>query len=962
MKNWFSNKDGLLASTIIAGATVLGAATPAVAQDTSAEEEAIVVTGSRIARPNLTSPTAVTTVDAEAIELSGEDNIAEILRGVPSFGVSGITSGNSNFFTSGVGINTLQLRNLGEDRTLVLVNGRRYVSGVPGSSAVDFNTIPTDLLERVEVVTGGASAVYGADALAGVINLILRDDFEGVEYRYQYGESEHGDDVNQRFSFLAGGNFGDGRGNAVVNAVYTRNDGVFARDRENTELDDLALCFFTGVPNDCKTDFEPFFSSFSEYGRFFDYSTGESRTVSSGTGFTGTVVPWNGTVYGFNRQAFRRYTVPLERFQLSSLVNYDINPNLNVFAETMYTHSKAESELEPFPHSNSDLSIAGIPCDNPFAPPQIVADLCDDGDTVIPYFRRLTEIGNRGAVANRNTYRVLLGARGDLADTFDWEVAYSFGRTEDAQRGGGQINVANMREALNAIDLDGDPLTTDDIVCANPVAIAEGCVPINLFGLGSISPEAAAYVSAPTQRQGANQQENLSATLAGPAFQAPGGSAEFVLGAEWRREYSEDVPDALTQTGQNASNLQAPTFGGYHVGELFGEIDVPLITDAPFVEELSVGAAYRWSDYNLTGTTEAYTGRVMWAPTDFIRFRAQYARAVRVPNIGELFAPAGENFAPVADPCDGVTAVDDPSTTIDDNCRADPFIAARIADQGVFDLTQPELQGTGGFTGGGNTNLSPETADSYTFGFVFDNDFGAAGTVTLSVDWYKIELEQIIRTLGRQETLNLCYNVPVSEFPNVFCDNIVRDMDGPAFQLGELLEVNTTFFNDSDPQEFSGIDLSLAWNFTWSDFVPVVPGDMSVRLNATQLLYETEDGPGNTVGSLGSPEYKAQLGLVYTLGGWNVSWETNYTDDVVPSLTSGSLFNFNVGDYVVHDLRVGWDVSDSANVYFGSNNVFDEDAPPIITGVPGNTTGTDTSAAIYDPIGRTFYAGVRLRY
>jgi outer membrane receptor protein involved in Fe transport len=645
---------------------------------------------------------------------------------------------------------------------------------------------------------------------------------------------------------------------------------------------------------------------------------------------------------------------------------------MNFFAETMFSHTKAESELEPFPHSNSDLSIGGIPCTNPFAPAALVAALCDGGDTVIPYFRRMTEVGNRGSVANRNTYRVLLGLNGDFQNTFDWEVFYSFGRTEDAQRGGGQINVANMREALNAIDLDANPLTTNDIVCANPVAVIEGCVPVNLFGRGSISAAAADWIAAPTQRQGALQQENMGATLSGPMFDAPGGQASFVIGAEWRREYSEDIPDALTQTGQNAGNKQEPTIGGYNVGEMFAEVEIPLISNAPFAEELSIGGAYRWSDYNLTGTTEAYTGRVIWAPTDFLRFRAQYARAVRVPNIGELFAPAGENFAAVADPCNG-TSETDVAGDIDNNCRADPNILARInaedlADDGLdngtgnFTLQLFEIQGTGGFTGGGNTGLSPETAESYTLGMVLDQDFGAPGRVTVSLDWYQIEIEDIIRTLGRQETLNLCYNVPVASFPTTFCNNLVRDATGPAIQLGELEEVNTTFFNDTDPQEFSGIDLSVAWGFTMSDWIASVPGDVSIRMNATQLLYETEDGPGDTVGSLGSPEFKAQLGLVYMLGGWNFSWETNYTDDVVPSLTSGSQFNFSVGSYTTHDLRIAWDATERVNLYFGSNNVTDEPAPIILSGVPGNTTGTDTNAAIYDPIGRTFYAGVRLRY
>ncbi len=961
MKSWFTKKDRLLAGTIIAGATALSMTSPAHAQDAAVEEEeAIVVTGSRIARANLTSPTAVTTVDAQAIEISGEDNIAEILRGVPSFGASTISAANSNFATAGAGINTLQLRNLGESRTLVLVNGRRYVSGVPGTAAVDFNTIPADLLERVEVITGGASAIYGADALAGVINLILRDDFEGIEYRYQYGESEHGDDVNHRFSMLAGGNFADGRGNAVLNLAFTQNGGVFSRDRDNTQVDDIALCFFTGDPEDCQTPVENFFSSFSERGRFFDYSTGDSSTCASGTGSSCVVVPFSTALHGFNRQSQRRYTVPIERFMIAGNVNYEINPAIEAFAETMFSHTGVSSDLEPFPHANGDLSIVGIPCTNPFVPAQMVTDLCDDGDTAIPFFRRMTEIGNRGTTVNRNVYRILLGLRGDFAERYNWETYYSFGRTEDAQRSGGQINTSNMREALNIIDTggNGDPA---DFVCANPAAVAEGCVPINLFGLGSITPEAAAYVSAPGQRQGVLQQEFAGATLSGPMFELPAGDAEFAFGVEWRRERSEDIADALTQTGQNGGNRAPPTTGSYSVGELFAETEFPIIREQPLIHDLTVGLAYRWSDYSSSaGETEAYTGRIQWAPTEWLRFRAQYARAVRVPNIGELFSRGEEDFAPVADPCDGVTLAT--TGNLADNCRADPSVLARILATGSFTLSQTEIQGTGGFSGVGDEDLDPEVADSYNVGFVFNYDFGAPGNMTLSVDWYQIEIEAIIRVPLRQETIDLCYTAPNATFPNTFCDSIVRDTTGPAFQLGEITEVNTRAFNDPVPQEFSGIDVAWLWNFSLNDWFGSAPGDVSLRANWTHLLYETEDGPGDTVGQVGSPEDKIQAGLIYNLGPWAFSWETNYLADSVPSLVSGGQFNFSVGDYIVHDIRVGWDVTESANLYFGSNNVLDEEAPIILSGVPGNTTGTDTNASVYDPIGRTFYAGVRLRY
>ena len=512
--------------TALFSAAALGAAlqaAPALAQDAEEQELGeIVVTGSRIPRANLTAPTAVTTIDAEVINQSGLINVADILRAVPSFGVSALSSANSNFLTTSSGINTLQLRNLEEDRTLVLVNGRRYVSGVAGSAAVDFNTIPTELIERVEIITGGASAIYGSDALAGVINVILRDDFEGVKFGYQYGEADAGGEIENRFNFTAGGDFADGRGNAVVQATYTDQGGLLSRQRENTQIDDVAECAITGVPGTCQNSLAPAFSSFSEYGRFFVPSTGESFTVSEGTGANGTVVPWDTAQFGFNRQHFRRYTVPTERYLVSTLLDYQVSDGVNTFVEATFAQTRTESELEPFPHSNSDLGIAGIPVDNPFVPQAIRDAVLAAGDDVVEYFRRTTELGQRGATATRNTYRILAGLEGDVAENYNWQAYFGFGRMDDAQRGGGQLNVLNMREALNVVD-DG----AGNLVCANPVAVADGCVPINMFGLGSISRDAADYVQAPTSRQQVTEQQISGVEFGGALFDMPAGAAQL---------------------------------------------------------------------------------------------------------------------------------------------------------------------------------------------------------------------------------------------------------------------------------------------------------------------------------------------------------------------------------------------------------------------------------------------------
>ena len=651
------------------------------------------------------------------------------------------------------------------------------------------------------------------------------------------------------------------------------------------------------------------------------------------------------------------------------MLDYDMGGGVNAFVEATFAQTRTESELEPFPHSYSDLNIAGIPVDNPFVPQAIRDAVLAAGDTDVEYFRRTTEVGQRGASARRNTYRFLVGFEGDVAEKWNWQTYYSFGRMDDSQQGGGQINVLNMREALNVIDGDGDPNTFDPI-CANPAAQLEGCVPINLFGLGSISPEAADYVRAPTSRQQLTEQKVFGAEVGGPLFDVPAGPVSFAFGVEYRTEEAEDVPDVLTQVGLNAGNAEAPIFGDYDVKEAFVEFEVPLLKDVTAVHELSIGGAYRYSDYSTVDTTDAYAGRISWAPIESLRFRAQYARAVRAPNISELFSPGGENFATVADPCNGVTAAT--AGDVATNCRSIQAIADRIAATGSFTLTQPEIQGTGGFTGQGNPLLEVETSDSWSLGLVFNSDLGRAGTMTLSVDYFTIEIDDLIDTVDRQTAVDFCFDTSPSRFPNQFCPFLTRDTDGAAFQLGELTEVNSGFVNEGT-LETEGVDVSFLLGWEMSDWIAAIPGQASMRLNYTHLLDFTEtkfDSPDDLVGDTGFAENKGQVGLVYTVGPWNGQWEWTYIDDSVPD-SSNAQFNFSVGSFSVHDVQLAYDFGNSAledsmlggaRLYVGVNNVFDENAPVILSGVPGNTTGTDTDASVYNPIGRTWYVGLNFTF
>ncbi|WP_411817142.1 TonB-dependent receptor plug domain-containing protein [Hyphococcus sp. DH-69] len=960
------NRAGRLLCTTILASTLFATTAPVMAQSDEASDDTIIVTGSRIARSDLEAPTATTIVDAALIDLSGAVNTADLLRSLPVFGISGLSSTNSNFLVANGGINTLELRNLGEDRTLVLVNGRRVVGGVPGSANVDFNQIPTEMIERIDVVTGGASAIYGSDALAGVVNVILKDDFEGVSASFQGGTTWLGGGENYRANLLVGGNFADGRGNATINFTYSDNKGLRANQRDNLLLDDLALCYFEGGLDECAEVQEPVFSSFSEQGRF-NLSDG-SITVRP----DGSVVDFDGVIDGFNRQAFRRVSVPVERFLLSTNTHYEITDNVRVFFEGTYANSRTATAIEPFPFDVADAfggdPNRGIPFSNPFVqntPGFAAAVIAANGGVApaeIPFVRRLTEIDARGASADRDTLRFVVGLDGTIFDDYSWEVSYNRGVSTSTQISTGQINVANLREALNATEVGGE------IVCANPIAVAEGCVPFNPIGAGSISPEAAAYVRADGVRVAENLQQVISGSITGPLFELPAGSANFALGGEYREESSFDVPDALSQSGQNGGNVSPITEGEFNVYEFFGELNIPLIKDAAFAKDVSIGGAYRFSDYSLSGITHAYSADARWAVNDLVALRFQYAKAVRAPNIGELFQPNSETFATVTDVCNGVTATT--PGIVAENCRLEPTVAARIAATGSFTLTQPEIQGTGGFIGG-NPNLAPETAKTYQAGMIFTPDFGEWGNLVLTADYFNISIDGVVAAPGRQFTIDQCYNSVNLSSP--FCDSLVRQDQGTAAQNGALLEVNTLLAN-AGTRKTSGLDFFVTYNLDLADHISAPDvwfggdaGSLALRANYTRLFkYESvileafTDGKG----TLGIPVNEAQASLLYSVGPMSFMWESTMFSSTVNDNDEGSFFfGFPHDGAVYHDLQLRYEiVAETLEMTFGIDNVFGKEPANVFTGVPGNTTGTDTAADVYDPFGRRVYAGVRLTF
>lgn len=956
---------------------------PALAQDAAAPAPAaaapqrIEVTGSRIRSLNADSSSPIQVISAEEIAASGVSNIQELLLKVPNTGTPTISRTNSNFQTSSVGVSTIDLRNLGEARTLVLVNGRRYVSGVPGDTAVDLNTIPVQFIERVEIITGGQSSVYGSDAVAGVVNFIMKKDFAGVELDVKYGESSRGDDRRREANLTFGATSENGRGNVMAHIAVSKLGAVYSRDREASAVDQISLGLFTGAPGDFFTPVRPFFSSFNPGGTFttFDPVTGEP-TLQTTYDAAGNPVPvsTNGPngdgvgATGFNRSAFRTIAVPTNRAMFAAQGSYEFVDGHTAFFEGTYAGTKTIAELEPFPLSSEDIYPAtgglvpaesfvnGVAVRNPLVPDLIYNAAQDtDGDGLRDYFftRRIAEVGNRGATADRDMFRILSGVRGTITGTWEYDAYAAYGSTKEAQLSGGQVNVLNFRNALQAVT---DPLTGQP-VCADANAVAQGCVPINVFGYGSMSPAALQYIQAPATLSTKTTQKLVGASVTGEAAQLPAGPLGVVLGAEYRKEFSSSVPDALTQAGLNAGNATPPTEGGFDVTEIFGEVNVPILKDMPGAKLLELGGAVRAGDYSTVGNTTSWNASLKWEPVADFRIRATSSVSTRAPNINELFAPPSQDFpSDLVDPCLGVTLTS--TTPQSERCRADPGVLANIQRNGAFTLNQPDLQGISGFNRG-NPDLNDEKGKSLTFGLSF-TPRTSFGRLNVSADYFKIEIDRAIVQTPRQFILDQCYSGDES-----LCQFIDRREQATGQNSAGSIEFIDAGETNSGGRFSEGVDL--AFGITSK----VGPGELSSQLTWTHMLQDYQVPlPGaerdQIKGEVGAAKDKALLTLGYDWGNFGLASAVTYIgpsalDDqflVQFGLAPGSV---KVKEKFYTDFQFKYSPTKSTELYLGLQNAFDTKPPPIITGLPANDTGAETDAGTYDPIGRRWYVGMRIK-
>jgi outer membrane receptor protein involved in Fe transport len=993
------------AAAPLALAIVLSAQ-PAFAQDAgtgTSEEPVILVTGSRIASPTIDSVSPVQVIDAGAIDQSGVINIQELLLENPSFGTPALSRTNSNFLTSGTGVATVDLRDLSEERTLVMINSRRVVAGLPGTSIVDLNVIPTQFVERVDILTGGASSLYGSDAVAGVVNFIYKTDFEGLEIEAQNGITHRGDMPTYQANATWGANFSDDRGNVMLHVGYSHEGKLRSRSRANTRIDDLDTAFnISGDPADYGVSYAPYYSGFAPQGRFgaggynFTYSptgvlqpcfnTNEATCVSAtpptatspGLPDIGTGVGPN----GFNRQAYRYIAVPVDRLLFAGRAHYDVTDDVSLFAEATYSNTKASRQLEPYALDTggaTPLYASGLaPIEsrvpnvgantfdivrNPFVPDAIYNVATDrDGDGLrdITIARRLTDFGPRAASTERNFYRFVAGVEGQLSNDISWDASYTYGRTTESQFGSGQPNFPNLRNALAVIpDANGNP------VCADPEAAAAGCIPVHFFGENTVDPAALSYIAADQVLNSTITQHVAQGNLTGSLFELPAGPLGFALGVEYRQEKSREDNDALTNAGLNGSNALPDTEGSFNVKEAYLELNVPILADRPGFYNLALRGAGRISDYSTVGTVYTYSGGIEWAPIQDLRFSGTYARAVRAPNIGELYQGPAQTFpSGLIDPCIGISTTT--TGAIAENCRRDPGVAANIAANGVFTLTQSDVQGISGFNSG-NPNLREEKADSWTASAVYSpRGIDFLRNTVLRVDYYNIDIDDAIVSVPRTTILQECYTNGNDDY----CQFITRY----PTQLGSSSAGAIQFINsggvNAGKLKAEGIDVTLTKRFEFPMLHPSGGLNFRVAYNHQfqNYLIPLEGADKDvTAGEIGSPKDRFTASLGYTSD--RVDWGFTGTylgrscEDDASLFTSLDLppCSIKIPAQFYLDTQVGVKF-DPAEIFFGIDNLLDNDAPAILSGTPFNTTGTATAADVYDPFGRRYYVGARLRF
>lgn len=937
---------------------------PVLAQEAEAIEE-IIITGSRLRTGRQAASIPVETVTAAEIKMSGFQNVEEILNNMPQFVPSRTASTNSTANPTATGAATLDLRGLGATRTLVLVNGRRYTF-FDSSQTTDINTIPASLIERIEVVTGGASAVYGSDAVAGVVNFILRDDFEGVEIRSQFNQTSEGDGDIIDVSLTLGGNFADDKGNAVVAFNYLNRDPIMTTDRgfSSSVLTD-------GNDANGNRALVPGGSSFVPNGRFQGIPSSAAAIAAipgldaalAAAGLTGIgndgFIPDNGgttqrpftrpgDLYNYTLDNFLR--IPQERYNVTVLANYDVSENSSVYFEGAYSHNRTSTGFAPA-FINEVLPVE---VNNPFIGPELAAVLqlldanetgagANDGLFGLGIRRRLVEAGARRNQDTRNAFRALVGVEGSFND-YDYNAYYSYARSDNTQ-----IQQGNVSRAAFAAG----------------ILSSGGAVPIvNPFG-PNISAVGVDFIDIAATNIEETELKVFGATLSGQIFDLPAGPVAALVGTEWRSSSVRFSPDEALLTGDVAGfNSIDPAAGEIDVWEFFAEFRVPLIGGVSGIEALDATAAFRVSDYDLdqTGTVNTFLGGLDWKVNDSLAFGAQFQRAIRAPSVGEAFG--GQRLFPVSasDPCADPSAATD--ATIRGLCEASGVPSILVGDPSI----QPNNEIPGLF--GGNPDLSEEESDTFTLSAIFTPT--ALPNLRISIDYFDIEVDDAIGAFGGSvnNILSVCYT-QVQDINSTACQAISRNpASGSIDTQNPVLATNVNVGG----LETSGIDLQIVYNWELG-FGIGGSSDLGVVFNATFVdeyklipiaeLSTVNDCSGAFGRTCGEPkaEIKTNTSITWTSGdltlGLRHRWAEETTLDEVkfgadPSTRAVPVLKSD--GYL--DVSFNYDYSESISVWGGIINLLDED-PPLLG---SRQVRANTSPDSFSPTGAEFFIGGAYRF
>lgn len=908
----------------------------------------IIVTGSRIARPDLQASSPISVVTSEALAQSGQSNVEQYLNELPQVAPGANASTNNG---SDGGIATIDLRDLGPNRTLVLVNGRRFVAS-NNLGWVDLNNIPAPLVERVDIVTGGASAVYGSDAVAGVVNFILKNDFEGIELGGQYRLSERGDAQNFNADITLGGNFADGRGNAVLFASYNKRKTVLQGDR----------AFSRVALGDVGTGIEQLGSSRVLSGIILDTATLPDGTAVDATIFQpdGTPIAFDGELFNFAPLNYLQ--TPQERFLINGLAHFDINDSITFYTELFYANNRINLQLAadandiPEPSVGTLQATIANPLFNPALRTFLSTNYDPDGDGIasIPAFRRrMAETGGRRQDTEHDVYRILGGVRGDIGDTgLHYDAFYSFARTNRTEILRNYTSDIRIQQGLL---VEPDPAsTTGGFRCADLGARSGGCVPISVFGAGVLTPEGAAFISPTAIVRRSTQQQIAAATLTGDLFDLGAGPVGFAVGGEYRRESSNNLPDSIVQSGElGPGSNEAATRGSFNVKEVYAEINVPLIAERPFFHELTLEAAGRYSDYSTVGTVWTYKAGGQWAPVEGIRFRGLYQRAVRAPNVYELFQGTAASAEDFDDPC---AARNLPDASLQAFCVAQGVPAALLP---TF-IGDPGSQATTILQG--EPSLREEKSTTYTAGVVIQPPSIPGFSAT--IDYYKISVRGAIDDLDSATTSQLCFDS--RDLTTPFCQAITRN------PVNGIVDQIIAVRRNLSVEQRQGIDWQAAYRF---DFDALNIGGNGARVAIQNIgnysftnRYRPVAGAEfiNCNGRFGSgctgladfiaPRWRTTTTL--TLGFGDVSWQNQVrviskVKNVDPSAFIQS-----------RKIRAYWDTvvtvsaSDVLDFTLGVDNVLDK-SPPIFA---DSAPDANTDASLYDVFGRSFFISARARF